>query len=464
VAPEALTDAVLQQREKIAAALGKSCLKRKQAIPKRPKFRHLKGVRIVFGTRGLATLGEASPEANRGTCGTAMTLFGRYLFRQTANAFLVILLTLTLVVWLATALKELNLITSQGQGILLFLEMTMLTLPSLMALIAPNAVLMASLYTLDRMNSDSELIVMTASGAPIWRIGAPIIAFASIVALAVLLTNLFITPASMRTLRGFITHVRADLISQVLQPGRFSSPESGLTFHIRDRTPNGDLLGLLVHDERDDKQVMSYLAERGRIIDNDEGSYLVMINGNFERYDSKSKDKNVQIVAFDQNVLDLSEFTPKDDSDRKFRAREKYTGELILPDMTDRNTARNYPQIRAELHDRLATPLYPLVFAFIAVALLGHARTARESRWAQIITAFGIAVVLRVAGITSGNLVAIHAWAVGLVYAIPLGAIIVAAWAAHAKMAPEQRSRLSFELKLQPKKIRFWAGRGMQAT
>ena len=48
------------------------------------------------------------------------------MFRQAANAFLVILLTLTLVVWLATALKELNLITSQGQGIVLFLQMTLL--------------------------------------------------------------------------------------------------------------------------------------------------------------------------------------------------------------------------------------------------------------------------------------------------------------------------------------------------
>ena len=72
---------------------------------------------------------------------------------------------MTIVVWLATALKELNLITSQGQGIVLFLQMTLLSLPSLMALIAPNAMLMAALYTLDRMNGDSELIVMTASGA-----------------------------------------------------------------------------------------------------------------------------------------------------------------------------------------------------------------------------------------------------------------------------------------------------------
>jgi len=392
-----------------------------------------------------------------------MMLFGRYMFRQVTNAFLVILLTLTIVVWLATALKELNLITSQGQGIVLFFQMTLLSLPSLMALIAPNAMLMAALYTLDRMNGDSELIVMTASGAPVWRIGAPLLALASLVSIAILLANLFLTPASMRALRSFVTQVRADLISQVLQPGRFSSPESGLTFHIRDRSLSGDLLGLLVHDERDDKQVMSYLAERGRIITNDDGSYLVMFEGYVHRYNSEDADKNVQIVAFDQNMLDISEFSPKDNAGKDLRPREQYISDLISPDMNDKATKHNYGQIRSELHDRLATPLYPLVFAFVAIALLGHARTTRESRWAQILLAFGIALGLRVAGLMAGNLVALNAWAVALVYAVPLGAILVAAWAAHVKMAPELRSRLSFELKF-PKKIMFWAGRGMQTT
>ena len=393
-----------------------------------------------------------------------MTLFSRYMFRQVANAFIVILLTLTIVVWLATTLKELNLITSQGQGILLFLQMTLLSLPSLMALIAPNAVLMASLYTLDRMNGDSELIVMTSSGAPIWRIGAPLLALASLVSIGILIANVFLTPASMRALRDFVTQVRADLISQVLQPGRFSSPENGLTFHIRDRSLNGDLLGLLVHDERDDKQVMSYLAERGRIITNDEGSYLVMLDGYVHRYNAEDKDKNVQIVAFDQNMLDLSEFAPKGTTSKDIRPREMYFSDLVSPDMNDKATKRGYGQIRAELHDRLATPLYPLVFAFIAIALLGHARTTRESRWGQILTAFGIALGLRVAGLTAGNLITINPWAVVLVYGIPLGAIAVAGWAAHVRMSPELRSRLSFELKFEFKNIRFWAGRGIQAT
>ena len=392
-----------------------------------------------------------------------MTLFGRYMFRQMTNAFFVILLTLTLVVWLATVLKELNLITSQGQGILLFFQMTLLSLPSLVALIAPNAVLMAALYTLDRMNGDSELIVMTASGAPIWKAATPILLLATLVSIAILFINLVLTPASMRALRSFVAQVRADLIAQVLQPGRFSSPEAGLTFHIRDRTLEGDLLGLLVHDERDEKQVMSYLAERGRIISNDEGSYLVMFEGYVHRYNGEEKEKDVQIVGFDQNMLDISEFSPKDNQGKDLRPREQYIGELLSPDMSNKTTVRNLGKIRSELHERLATPLYPLVFAFVAIALLGQARTNRESRWAQILAAFGIAVGLRVAGFASGNLVALNAWAVGLVYAVPLGAIIVAAWAAHARMFPKSRSRPGFGLNL-PKTITFWAGRGMQTT
>jgi lipopolysaccharide export system permease protein len=116
------------------------------------------------------------------------------------------------------------------------------------------------------------------------------------------------------------------------------------------------------------------------------------------------------------------------------------------------------------VHERLATPLYPLVFAFIAIAFLGHARTARENRWGQILAAFGIAVGLRAAGITVGNMVVVSPWAILLVYGLPLGVIIVAAWAAHAKMVPKLRSKLSFGAKFQSTKIKFWTGRGMHAT
>jgi len=392
-----------------------------------------------------------------------MTLFSRYVFRQVANAFVIILVTLTTIVWLATALKQLDLIISQGQGFVLFLKMTVLSLPGLMALIAPNAMLIASLYTLDRMNGDSELIVMTAAGAPVWRIGAPFVVLASMVCVVILICNLWVMPASMRALRALITQVRTDVISQVLQPGRFSSTEPGLTFHIRDRSPTGDLLGLLVHDERDDKLVMSYLAERGRIISNDDGAYLVMFDGHVHRYEVKDPSKGVQIVAFDQYVLNISDFSPKDTSSKELRPRERYLSELLNPDPNLLKNKGASGQLRTELHDRFSTPFYPLLFAFLAVAVLGHARTTRESRWAQILVAAGIAVGLRVSGLTASNLVTLSAGATPLVYVIPIGAIIVAALVAHVRMSPELRSKLSLQLKFVPDNIKFWTGRGIVA-
>lgn len=393
------------------------------------------------------------------------SLFGRYVFRQVANAFVIILLTLTSIVWLATALKQLDLIVSQGQGLVLFLQITLLSLPSLMALIAPNAMLMASLYTLDRMNGDSELIVMTAAGAPIWRIGVPFLYLGALISVAILITNIFIMPASMQALRNLITQVRTDLISQVLQPGRFSSPEEDLTFHIRDRSPTGELLGLLVHDERDGKQVMSYLADHGRIISNDDGAYLVMFDGHVQRYEPKTPEKGVQIVAFDQYMLNISDLTPKTaDASKELRPRERSLGELLNPDPNLLKVKGNEGQIRTELHDRFSTPFYPFLFAVLAVSVLGHARTTRENRWGQIFVVFGIAIGLRVAGLTASNLVTLNPAATPLVYAIPLGAIIVAALVAHVRMSPELRSKLSLQLNFRGLAgIRSVAGRGIWA-
>ena len=392
-----------------------------------------------------------------------MTLFSRYVFRQVANAFVIILVTLTTIVWLATALKQLDLLISQGQGLALFLKMTFLSLPSLMALIAPNAMLMASLYTLDRLNGDSELIVMTAAGAPIWRIGVPFVLLASMVCVAILISNLYVLPASMRALRALVNQVRTDVISQVLQPGRFSSTEPGLTFHIRDRSPTGDLLGLLVHDERDDNQKMSYLANRGHILSNDEGAYLVMFDGFVHRLERTSIDKGVQIVHFDQYVLSISNLSPDEDTDKELRPRERYLSELLNPDAELLKQKGAEGQLRTELHDRFATPFYPMLFAVLALSILGHARTTRESRWAQIMMAAGIAVGLRIAGLTAANLVTMSAAATPLVYLIPIGAIVVAALLTHVRMLPELRSKLSLQLKFMPNSIKFWTGRGIVA-
>ena len=67
---------------------------------------------------------------------------------------------------------------------------------------------------------------------------------------------------------GWATEVRADLVSNVVQPGRFSKLEANLTLHIRERRPTGQLLGIFIDDQRNPKERASILAENGDIVKN----------------------------------------------------------------------------------------------------------------------------------------------------------------------------------------------------
>ncbi len=369
-----------------------------------------------------------------------MDIFGRYIFRMNASALLLILMSLTGILWIAMALKQLKLLTSAGQSSVIFLKMTFLALPSLLAVILPIALLIATIHTLNRLNGDSELIVYNAAGAHAWKIIRPVVLLALVICAAIALANAVVIPWSQQTLRSYVTKVRTDLISQVLQPGKFSSPEKGLTFHIRDRDRSGELQGLVMSDARDPRQHLTYLAKRGNIQRQDKATLLVMTEGHIIYRDPKVD--GARIVTFEKYVIDLSRFGPKTTS-RRLKPGALYLSELWSPDKNLWAYKKFQGKMRSELHERLANPLYPLVFVLIAIAFLGQAQTTRQNRVRSVITAFGLAAGIRVLGLAATNFASNHASAVLLIYAIPLSAIVLALAVTHYRMSPRRRSRFA---------------------
>ncbi len=352
-----------------------------------------------------------------------MTIFERYVFRQAGSALLIILLSLSSIVWVALALRQLNVVTSQGQDVWMLIKMTTLALPNLMAIVAPFSLLIASIHTLNRLNGDSELIVLTASGATVWRAARPLLLLALLVALGVAFVNHLAMPWSLKLLREYIVQVRANILTQVIQPGAFSSPEQGLTFHIRERAPNGELLGLIVHDTRNKELNQSYLAERGLIVERKPSNYLVMSTGHIVR--RTDKDEPSQVIAFDKYAVDLDQFEKKIDEDGEdMKPRERYFSELVYPEATSKAFRQGPGKFRAELHERFSNPLYPIAFALIALAAVGQAHSTRQNRAQQVAIAFVVAAALRLGGLAMNNIVVIDAAATPLLYALPLSAML----------------------------------------
>lgn len=368
-----------------------------------------------------------------------MRIVSRYVLRQASGALLLVLLSLTGITWIGVALRQLELMTNQGQDLWRFLAMTTLALPSMLAVIAPIALLIACIYVLTRLSGDSELIVMTSGGMPVWALLKPLGLLALLVALLVASVNHVLGPGSQRLLRDMAAQVRTDLMAQVIQPWRFTSPEPKLMVHIRDRGPGGELLGLMMHDARDPKQVVTYLAERGLIIKQAGMAYLRMDKGHIVR--RLENEQTPQIVAFDRYAVDLNQLEQRVDQANQLRPRERSTPELLWPDPDDPLYRQAPGRFASELHDRLSSPLYAFAFVMLVLASLGHPRTTRQNRNQAAVLAFVLAVGCRLGGIVATNAAAVRTSAIPMMYWVPLAAALLAAAATQWHAYPRRPSR-----------------------
>jgi lipopolysaccharide export system permease protein len=342
-----------------------------------------------------------------------MGSISRYIFRTTFGAFVVVLVSLTAVIWVTQALRDIDLMTSQGQTILVFVGITGLIIPLLVLVIAPIALLIAVAHVLNKMSSDSEIIVMNASGMPPWLLFRSFLTVALVVSLFVAAISAYFAPKGLRMLRDWLTEVRANVVSTIVQPGHFTSIESGVTIHIRERGRNGQLLGIFLDDRRNPAERITVLAEAGELLDNDNGTFLILQTGLMQRYDLKERDP--AMVKFDRYAFDLSQFAGGAQA-VNYSIRERYLWQLMFPDPKDKFYIEQPGQFRAELHDRLIAPLYPLAFVVIAFAYLGAPRTNRQSRTMSMVGAIGGVALLRLIGFVSTVFGATMPWMLSLQY------------------------------------------------
>ena len=178
-------------------------------------------------------------------------------------------------------------------------------------------------------------------------------------------------------LRRWLTEVRTDLVTNIVQPGRFTSIDRGLSFFIRERQPNGLLVGILLDDRRDEKERVTILAEQGEIVKNEAGTSSCLENGSIQRHETKQRDPS--IVQFDRYAFDLSQFAGGPQVTSILGARTLPVG--VVPARPQRSAVQVIAgQFRAELHDRILGPFYPFAFLVIAYTFLGAPSTTRQSR------------------------------------------------------------------------------------
>lgn len=323
-----------------------------------------------------------------------MALIDRYIFRIAGLAFLTALVGLTGVIWVTQALRDFNMFTNEGQSVLTFLKLIALLLPAMIGLIAPVALFIAIIQTLQRLNADNELVVMQAAGMSHFRVMRPILTLAILVTIGASIVSLWAAPQSYRNWRDLIASARAQFVSQIVREGRFNTIDNGIVFHYRERVGDA-LLGLFIQDRRDPELTLVYVAESGQIIESPSGTFLVLLDGSVQRETARNLDAS--IIGFKRYALDLALLSPNA-GDVSYRPRERTTLDLYSTATSGRMTKDERGPILSELTERISTPLYGIAFAFIALAAFAKPKSTRQRKWIALTSAIAIALLGRLAG------------------------------------------------------------------
>lgn len=313
--------------------------------------------------------------------------FDRYLLSQLLALFGFFSLVLVAVYWVNRAVGLFDQLIGDGQSAVVFLQFSLLTLPNVIRLVLPISAFIGAVYVANRLMSESELVVMQATGFSAFRLARPVWYFGLIVTGMMLVLMHVLVPASRSALAERSEAISQNVSARFLKDGQFIHPSDGITLYIREIAPTGELLDLFLADDRVADQRALYTAKKAFFARTETGPKLLMVDGMVQVLATKGQ---LSVTRFADFTYDLAGLMTAP----VVRARsmaELSTAELLAP------TAALAAEVREteasllfEGHGRIAQPFMALASALIGFASLLLGAFSRFGLWRQV----GVAVVL----------------------------------------------------------------------
>ncbi len=322
-----------------------------------------------------------------------MAKFDRYMLSQLMVLFGFFSLVLVLIYWINRAVVLFDQLIADGQSAGVFLEFTALTLPTVIRLALPLAAFAASVYVTNRMTTESELVVVQATGYSAFRLARPVLYFGLIVALLMSVLMHFLVPLSAARLAEREDDIAQNATARLLIEGQFIEPIANLTVYIREISPSGELLDIFLADTRDPAEQVTYTASKAFVVRDAGQTQLVMIDGMAQTL--RVENQRLFTTSFSDFAYNIGTLVGQ--SERTGRhAREVSTWELLNPTpelMAE--TRRSEARLKSRAHDRFSQSILGTVAALLGFATLLVGGYSRFGVWRQIVAAILLIVVVK---------------------------------------------------------------------
>ena len=335
-----------------------------------------------------------------------MTRFDRYMLSQFMVLFGFFALVLVSIFWINKAVRMFDRLIGDGQPAWVFLEFTALTLPGVIGVVLPIAAFAGAVYVTNRLSTESELTVMQATGYSPWRLIRPVLIYGMIIAVMMSILTHFLIPVSLSQLRLRKAEVSQNITAKLLTEGEFLHPAPGITFYIRDITPEGELKDVFLSDRRDPNSPVTYTSSKAYLVREGGGTKLVMVDGLSQIL--RKTGNRLFTTHFDDFSYDISSLISRDRGDAQPHLLHAHARPSVsAPQATAERTGSTLGRGGVRGHNRFNQALLCIVAALVGFATLLLGSHSRFGVWWQIITAFVLLVGIKlIEGLVSGPVLA----------------------------------------------------------
>jgi lipopolysaccharide export system permease protein len=345
----------------------------------------------------------------------------RYILWRITGIALLVILSLTGVAWLIMTLRNLEYISTYGIDIFAFLRLSSLQLPLALWYTVPLALFVSVLLVYHRLTVDSEIVVMRAAGLSTYRIIYPALIFSLIMVLVGYAISFFLMPAAFSQFKKEQERIRSEGISVILQERVFIPIPGRKTLYIRDRSDDGRWFNVMLHDENDPNQTVTFLAEQVEPSKGEHGAQLKLINGIHQIYD-KQKRAVMLGGAFDEYIYYLNLDSGMGTGGRNKKPEERTISELFDPPPEDIDKSL---MLRAHGHHRLSWPLLNILVTMLALMAYMTSEFRRVAGTGKLILVSVLAAVSMVVAMSFGFVITqmpVLSW---LIYVVILGSSFI---------------------------------------
>ncbi|PKN88027.1 MAG: LPS export ABC transporter permease LptF [Deltaproteobacteria bacterium HGW-Deltaproteobacteria-1] len=309
-------------------------------------------------------------------------IINRYIFREIAFPFFLILFVLTFVLLMGRILQIMDLMVNKGISVLDILHLVMLIMPSFLMFTIPIALLVSILIAMGTFSADNEITALKAAGVSLLQIYYPV-AVASLLTFAcTMIIGYYLVPQSNFATKKLLFELAAQNASIGIKEKVFNSDFKDLILYADKIPANGEYMeGVIISDKRSMEEQNTIIAKKASLVA-DSKKMIVKLrleNGSIHTVSADLKNyRKVDFRTYDL-ILDLSTTLAT------YSEEYKSSTEMTLTELLERMKKPGLDgaavrELAIEVHKKFSLPLSCIFFGLLALPLGITSHRAVKSR------------------------------------------------------------------------------------